>query len=521
MSRKRWTFTLIFLVIFVFLFVPVSYNMFFIAFANNLEGKILKVNGEVVEINLGSGDGLVKGTEGLIRLTITANGQPVVLDIAKIKITEVGDSTSKARITRKTSNVQAGYVVIFSNIAAVSPNPTSTPKPVISTAIPVIPTDTPVPVIPTSTPVPVIPTSTPVPVMPTDTPVPVIPTSTPVPVIPTSTPVPVMPTDTPVPVIPTSTPVPVIPMATTVPPTEKPVAMSGTTVEIKTDPSRARVYLEGALIGRTPLKLTNLVPGNYLMTVTLDDLMWEEQVTINQGDNLLEPKFKRVLYNGMVYIPAGEFIMGSDEQNSSDGPSSKLELGAYYIDRCEVTMAEYAAFIKATGYKSQGSWDMYFKKGYENYPVVNVTWNDARSYAEWAGKRLPTEVEWEKAARGPDGRLWPWGNEWDKNKCINTTTNDKNLLALMLNMGEGKGPVPVGSIEKGMSPYGVMDMAGNVAEWIADWYQPYPYKGPYDKGNVKTIRGGSWYHYEGYTRCYSRIKFAPDKGQNPGRLQMC
>ncbi len=506
MSRKRWTFTFIFLVIFIFSFVPLGYNMFFIAFANNLEGKVVKVSGEVVEINLGANDGLTRGTEGLIRLTITANGQPVVLDIAKIKITDVGDSTSKARITRKTSNVQAGYTVIFTNISASVA--TSTPKSVTPAIIPVIPTptDTPVPVIPTptDTPVPVIPT-------PTDTPVPVIPTptDTPVPVIPT-------PTDTPVPAIPTptDTPKPVESTATPVPPTEKPVALSGTTVEIKTDPSRARVYLEGALIGRTPLKLTSLVPGNYLMTVTIDDLMWEEQVTINQGDNLLEPKFKRVPYNGMVYIPAGEFIMGNDEQNSSDGPSTKMELGAYYIDRCEVTMAEYAAFIKSTGYKSQGAWDMYFKKGYENYPVVNVTWNDARSYAEWAGKRLPTEVEWEKAARGPDGRLWPWGNEWDKNKCVNTTTNDKNLLSLMVNMGEGKGPVPVGSVEKGMSPYGVMDMAGNVAEWIADWYQPYPYQGPYDKGNVKTIRGGSWYHYEGYTRCYSRIKFAPDKGQN-------
>jgi iron(II)-dependent oxidoreductase len=504
LSRKGWTFTLVFSVVFIFLFLPLGYNMFFIAFANNLEGKVLKVNGEMVEIDLGSNDGLTKGIDGIIRLTITANGKPVVLDIAKIKITEVGESTSKARITRKTSNVQAGYIVIFSDISAVSPSPTSTTKPVI----PVIPTptDTPVPVMPT-------PTDTPKPVMPTptDTPVPVMPT-------PTDTPVPVMPTptDTPVPVIPTptDTPKPAIPSATPVFPTEKPVSMSVTTVEIKTDPSRARVYLEGALIGRTPLKLTNLIPGNYLMTVTIDDLMWEEQITINQGDNLLEPKFKRIPYIGMVYIPSGEFTMGSDEQNSSDGPSSKLELGAYYIDRCEVTMAEYAAFIKATGYKSQGAWDMYFKKGYENYPVVNVTWNDARSYAEWAGKRLPTEAEWEKASRGPDGRLWPWGNEWDKNKCINTTTNDKNLLALMLNMGEGKGPVPVGSVEKGMSPYGAMDMAGNVAEWIADWYQPYPYQGPYDKGNVKTIRGGSWYHYEGYTRCYSRIKFAPDKGQN-------
>ena len=489
MSGKKWTFTFIFLVIFVFSFFPLSYDMFFIAFANTLEGKVMKVSGEVVEINLGAKDGLVKGTEGLIRLTITANGQPVVLDIAKIKITDVGDSTSKARITRKTSNVQAGYTVIFSNISAVSPGVTVTPKQVTPPVIPVIPTPTDIPVMPTAT-------NTPAPVMPTAT-------DTPAPVIPRAT-------DTPGP-LPTDTPVPAATSA--VPPTEKPV-MSGTTVEIKTDPSRARVYLEGALIGRTPLKLTNLVPGNYLMTVTIEDLMWEEQVTINQGDNLLEPKFKRVPYNGMVYIPAGEFIMGSDEQNSSDGPSSKMELGAYYIDRCEVTMAEYAYFIKATGYKSQGAWDMYFKKGYENYPVVNVTWNDARSYAEWAGKRLPTEAEWEKAARGPDGRLWPWGNEWDKNKCVNTTTNDKNLMAIMLNMGEGKGPVPVGSVEKGMSPYGAMDMAGNVAEWIADWYQPYPYQGPYDKGNVKTIRGGSWYHYEGYTRCYSRIKFAPDKGQN-------
>ncbi|MEQ8171837.1 MAG: hypothetical protein ABRQ38_23300, partial [Candidatus Eremiobacterota bacterium] len=170
MSGKRWTFTFIFLVIFIFSFVPLGYNMFFIAFANNLEGKVLKVSGEVVEINLGANDGLTRGTEGLIRLTITANGQPVVLDIAKIKITDVGDSTSKARITRKTSNVQAGYTVIFTNISAAVA--TITPKSVTPAVIPVIPTptDTPKPVIPT-------PTATPEPVIPT-------PTATPEPVIP-------------------------------------------------------------------------------------------------------------------------------------------------------------------------------------------------------------------------------------------------------------------------------------------------------------------------------------------------
>jgi hypothetical protein len=161
-SGKKWTFTLIFLIIFIFSFFPHGYNMFFVAFANNLEGKVLKVSGEVVEINLGANDGLTKGTDGLIRLTITANGQPVVLNIAKIKITEVSDNTSKARITRKTSNVQAGYSVIFSNISAAVA--TSTPKSVTTAVIPVIPT-------PTDTPKPVMPT-------PTDTPKPVIPTPT-------------------------------------------------------------------------------------------------------------------------------------------------------------------------------------------------------------------------------------------------------------------------------------------------------------------------------------------------------
>ncbi|HPZ06547.1 MAG TPA: SUMF1/EgtB/PvdO family nonheme iron enzyme [Candidatus Eremiobacteraeota bacterium] len=493
MFKIKGNFT-IYLVIFVFTFCIFTYEMFLSVAAKELEGKVSKVSGDIIDINLGSNDGLTEGTEGIVRLKITANGQPVTLDIARIKVTKVTENTCKAKITKKTTNVQAGYIVVFSNIeiAVATPKPTNTPVP--------LPTNTPVP-LPTNTPVP-LPTDTP---MPLDTPI-VVPTSTPEP-LPTSTPEP-LPTSTPEP-LPTNTPSIVLPTETPVS-----VAVMKTIVEVKTDPTRARVYLEGALIGRTPLKLTDLVPGTYLMVVTIDDLMWEEQVTIKAGENLLEPKFKRIPYQGMIYVPGGDFIVGSNEPGSPDGPETKVYLEAYYIDRCEVTMAEYANFVKSTGYKSQGSWDMYFKKGYENYPVVNVSWNDAKSYAEWVGKRLPNELEWEKAARGTDGRIWPWGNQWDKNKCNNTTTNDTSIVSLMLNMGEGKGPVPVGIIEKGMSPYGAMDMAGNVEEWISDWYQPYPYEGPYQSGMVKTIRGGSWYHYEGYTKCSSRNKFSPDKGYN-------
>lgn len=198
----------------------------------------------------------------------------------------------------------------------------------------------------------------------------------------------------------------------------------------------------------------------------------------------------------MVLIPAGEFPMGTDDQRDDCAPRHNVYLDAFYIDRYEVTNAQYYEFleyIKNTGdhskcHKNEPAGKNHTPREWEDnyydnpdFPVARIDWYDAYAYAAWAGKRLPTEAEWEKAARGPKGNNFPWGDLWLPEKC---------------NIGEE--PKPVGSYEEGKSPYGCYDMAGSVAEWVADWYDPYYYQsspstnpqGP--EGSIRrVIRGGS------------------------------
>mgnify|MGYP001183197112 CR=1 FL=1 len=199
----------------------------------------------------------------------------------------------------------------------------------------------------------------------------------------------------------------------------------------------------------------------------------------------------------MVPIPAGEFLMGSpDGQGRADErPQRAVFLDAFVIDQVEVTNARYMRFVKATGHRTPpnpyGSGPLASLTGIEHLPVVQTTWYDAKAYCTWAKKRLPTEAEWEKAARGTDGRLYPWGNE-------PPTANRANFDR---EWEEEKTLHPVGSIPGGDSPYGVKDLAGNAREWVADWYDADYYKdaparnpqGPDKKGVVRSIRGGSWH----------------------------
>ena len=186
----------------------------------------------------------------------------------------------------------------------------------------------------------------------------------------------------------------------------------------------------------------------------------------------------------MVEIPAGPFIMGYDHRWPDEGPMHDESIDhAYWMDKYEVTNETYRRFVEAAGRPSPNHWvGGAFAKGEERLPVVYVTWYDADAYCRWAGKRLPTESEWEKAARGTDGRLFPWGNTFDPKKANSPQSGIGHLT-------------PVGTFPAGKSPYGLYDMAGNVWEWTASWYLPYP-------GNThptvnygeqyKVVRGGSY-----------------------------
>ena len=215
---------------------------------------------------------------------------------------------------------------------------------------------------------------------------------------------------------------------------------------------------------------------------------------------------------GMILIPKGKFIMGNNSGRIDARPAHEIYLDDYYIDKYEVSNKDYKKFIDATGYSApnvdtnkypwakQYNWhNNTYPKGTENLPVVLVNWNDANAYAKWCGKRLPTEAEWEKAAKGPNNLLFPWGNEWDSTKCNVSSSGIKTTL-------------PVNSNKNGISGYGVFNMIGNVWEWCSDYYDKDYYKvspkispkGP-EVGATRIIRGGSWNTFGNNNfRCDSR-----------------
>lgn len=191
----------------------------------------------------------------------------------------------------------------------------------------------------------------------------------------------------------------------------------------------------------------------------------------------------------MVHIPAGEFIMGSDQRLSDEGPEHTAYLDDYYIDKYEVTNLQYRRFIDDTGRRSPRHFrNRTFPPGKADHPVTYVSWYDGRAYCEWAGKRLPTEQEWEKAARGPDGRVFPWGEEFDISRA--------NTPVRWARLDERGDTTPVGAFPAGASFYGVHDMSGNVWEWTASWYGPHP-GNDRDSENFgeiyKVLKGGSWW----------------------------
>jgi formylglycine-generating enzyme required for sulfatase activity len=222
----------------------------------------------------------------------------------------------------------------------------------------------------------------------------------------------------------------------------------------------------------------------------------------------LEPERTEGVEKEMVQVPAGEFWMGCNEkvdrECEDEKPGRKVYLDAFSIDKHEVTVAEYGRCVAAgkCAQPDAGEGCNWGVEGRADHPINCVDWEQARAYCEWAGKRkrLPTEAEWEKAARGTDGRVYPWGNHWDAKRA--------NV--------DGNGTVPVWSYQEGASPYGTLNMSGNVWEWVQDWYDKDYYqqgpdrnpKGP-DSGEYKILRGGSWDFFPGLARVSYRGWGAP------------
>jgi formylglycine-generating enzyme required for sulfatase activity len=208
----------------------------------------------------------------------------------------------------------------------------------------------------------------------------------------------------------------------------------------------------------------------------------------------------------MVLVPAGEFTMGST-MGDDEKPVRRVYLNAFHVDKFEVTVGQYARYLEVTDMEEPPDWNIMNQPQHQRRPVVNVSWEDAVNYCKWAGKRLPTEAEWEKAARGTDGRIYPWGNEAPTRLHANYGRKEwDNHQAL----------TPVGSFEEGKSPYGIYDMAGNAWEWVFDWYDHDYYikgskKNPIGpaKGDGKVVRGGSWLYVPEFLRSAHRFDAQP------------
>ncbi len=225
----------------------------------------------------------------------------------------------------------------------------------------------------------------------------------------------------------------------------------------------------------------------------------------------------------MVEILASEngFLMGSNDGDEDEKPVHRVKLPTYYLDQYEVTMEDYQKCVRAGGcsaLEKTVKWDQYSEEDVKKYspfcnvnqrgkgrhPVNCVDWNQAAAFCKWMGKRLPTEEEWEYAARGTDGRKYPWGNEKPRAGLLNACGSE------CVAMGKAKGfdgwqsmysgndgwemTAPVGSVKGDKSPFGVMDLGGNVTEWVQDWYRD-SYRASDGPTKNRSLRGGSWYHF--------------------------
>jgi formylglycine-generating enzyme required for sulfatase activity/GTPase SAR1 family protein len=254
-------------------------------------------------------------------------------------------------------------------------------------------------------------------------------------------------------------------------------------------------------------KLSREIPQNRAGEIKITDeiaLFVSEFISAAVYERVKPPAGVKVPAD-MVYVPPGQFIMGSGDNIRI----VSLDKG-FFIDKYPATNARFCAFLNEKGNQSEGGQEWIDLEGsyqkercrikkegdcfavepnFEEHPVIYVSWYGAKAYAEWAGKRLPTEEEWEKAARGIDGRVYPWGNEFDKDRC--------NILE-----SKNEGTTPVNKYVVGISPFGCYDMAGNVWEWTDSWYD--------NEKKQKVLRGGSWSLFQLLARCAYRFRNDPD-----------
>ncbi len=307
-------------------------------------------------------------------------------------------------------------------------------------------------------------------------------------------------------------------------------------ISVSADVPGAAILLDGGFVGRVradvPLELQNIVSG--IRNITIRDLSGREasrEIEINPGQvekvmlNVLDlgpassgigglmnigrnPQHQEEYWRPrdramVIRIPAGEFLMGSPEGEGEahERPQHVVDVADFLIDKTEVTWRQYRAFAAVTGrpLPEAPAWGMP-----EDFPASLVRWRDAQAYCEWAGGRLPSESEWEKAARGTDGRQYSWGSTWDPTRC--------NSIS-----GGPHRPESVGSFPDCISPYGALDMTGSMWEWVGDWYQPDAYtgqlsndpRGP-DTGDSRVVRGGGWMTQPIWLRTAYRFRLRPE-----------
>lgn len=259
----------------------------------------------------------------------------------------------------------------------------------------------------------------------------------------------------------------------------------------------------------------------------------------------LRQKDKSLLMGSWVEVPGGEFIMGSNSEGKDAPyyPLHKVHLDTFWISKKPVTNEQFSIFVEAETYKTTAEkvgWSVTFNgvdfderegaywaepqgpgsnlEGLEDHPVVHVSWYDAAAYCDWIGGRLPTEAEWEKAARGTDGRRFPWGKKMPTGKEANLCDINCPAPHAYKRINDGfLMSSPAGYFPAGASPYGSLDMAGNVAEWVADWYDPdyysiSPYENPTGpaEGTNRVHRGGSWWSGWFNIRTFNRNHHVPE-----------